>query len=626
MPLCHGLSLGAQLRVHCSFGDQPRRWRLELFLSARRTLGTIVLLCLLAIALSKSAYGAIYYNSASPNAGQVIPGTQGITPGPGIDLSNWNTSGHVLTYASLSNFNLANATFADSFLGSADLGNSDLTGAVFVDSDLRDAKFNGAIIKRADFSSTSTQPYFSILTFAQLQSTASYAAGDLSGISLAGTHLDYWDFRNQNLSNANLSSTTIVGASFGGANLTNANLSRPASFPYVSYYPGTDFSNANLTNADLTNVSFVSSSLANANFTGATIKGANFSTLMGFGPEFTATQLYSTRSYAVHDLSGIALNSDEEQYDLSGWNFAHQNLTNAGFKGSKLTNADFTGAIVNGADFSWWGFDGTLSAGQLYSTASYASHNLSGIKLAYKNLDDWNFANQNLTNAKFNTTILGGTNFKGAILNGADFTSLLQYPTLQVNADYTDADLRGAAGWVPIASTITHNTIRPNGSIQGLALLTGEKLVVRNNPLAVTVTTSATFDPASTLGFMLDQNWTSPVGFATGLTPMLSGALDLEIASGTDPSTLVGTTFQLFNWNGPLPSGDQFSSFTTAPGLTWDLTNLYSTGTVTLTSVPEPSTALMVAIGLSVSAMLARRRKCGFFRPSRWGARRVTPT
>jgi uncharacterized protein YjbI with pentapeptide repeats len=522
------------------------------------------------------------------------------------------------TLASLSNFNLANATFADSYLESADLGNSDLTGAVFVDADLRDANFNGAIIKRADFSSTSIQPYFSILTFVQLQSTASYAADDLSGISLAGTQLDYWDFRNQNLSNANLSSTTLVGANFRGANLSNANLSRPAGFPHLSYYPGTDFSIANLSNADLTNVSFVSSSLANANFTGATIKGANFSTLMGFAPQFTAAQLYSTRSYAVHDLSGIALNSDEEQYDLSGWNFAHQNLTNAGFKGSKLTNADFTGAIVNSADFSWWGFDGTLSAGQLYSTASYASHNLSGIRLAYKNLDDWNFANQNLTNAKFNSTILGGTNFKGAILNGADFNSFLpSAPTFQGSADYTDADLRGAAGWVPVASTITHNTIRPDGSIQGLALLTGEQLIVRNNPRAVTVTASATFDSASTLSCMLDQNWTSPIGFAPGLMPRLGGALDLEIVSGTDPSTLVGTTFQLFNWNGLLPSGDQFSSYTTAPGLTWDLTNLSSTGTVTLTGVPEPSTALMVAIGLGVSAMLARRRKCGFFRPSR---------
>jgi hypothetical protein len=38
------------------------------------------------------AIGQIY----NDQTGQVIPGTQGITPGPGVDLSEWNTPGHVL--------------------------------------------------------------------------------------------------------------------------------------------------------------------------------------------------------------------------------------------------------------------------------------------------------------------------------------------------------------------------------------------------------------------------------------------------------------------------------------------------------------------------------------------------
>jgi uncharacterized protein YjbI with pentapeptide repeats len=412
----------------------------------------------------------------------------------------------------------------------------------------------------------------------------------------------------------NLTSTVLQGTSFAGANLTGANLSRPLNFPYGSRTSFNDFTNANLTNANLTNVSIVSSRIGNAVFTGATIKGANFSTLMGSPPQFTANQLYSTASYANHDLSGIQLNSDELQYDLSGWNFAHQNLTNAGFYGSNLTNADFTGAIVNGADFSWGGFNGTLTAAQLYSTASYAQHDLSAILLEGEFLSDWNFGDQDLTNAKFNFAYLNGANFRGATLVGAGFGPSLRsrafQPTFINNADFTDTDLRSSSGWTPNASTITHNTIRPDGSIQGLALLAGETLIVRNNPLAVTVTTGATFDPASTLQFVLDQNWTSTVGFGNGLTPTLGGALDLEIASGTDSSTLIGTTFQVFNWSGPLPPGDRFSSFETTPGLSWDLTNLYSTGTVTLTGVPEPSSALLVAIGLSAGAMLARRRIC----------------
>ncbi|HEV3417205.1 MAG TPA: PEP-CTERM sorting domain-containing protein, partial [Pirellulales bacterium] len=186
----------------------------------------------------------------------------------------------------------------------------------------------------------------------------------------------------------------------------------------------------------------------------------------------------------------------------------------------------------------------------------------------------------------------------------------LGFSTL-TNANFSGADLRGATGWSPDVTAITHNAILPDGSIQGLALLAGEKLLVRNNPISITVATSATLDNAATLEFLLDANWTSPVGFSAGLNPSLGGTLDLEIASGVDPSTLVGDSFQLFNWNGPLPAGDQFSMITTEPGLNWDLSNLYSAGTVTLIAVPEPSALLLASFGLAAVAAFASRRALG---------------
>ena len=84
----------------------------------------------------KSSLGQIYYNSASPLSGQVIPGTQGITPGPGIDLSGWNTPGHQLEFASLSYQGLSNASFENSDLTSASLYFSDLTNADFRNANL----------------------------------------------------------------------------------------------------------------------------------------------------------------------------------------------------------------------------------------------------------------------------------------------------------------------------------------------------------------------------------------------------------------------------------------------------------------------------------------------------------
>ena len=44
--------------------------------------------------------------------GTVIPGTSGITPGVGIDLSGWNTPGHVLDFASLSSVNMSLGNFS----------------------------------------------------------------------------------------------------------------------------------------------------------------------------------------------------------------------------------------------------------------------------------------------------------------------------------------------------------------------------------------------------------------------------------------------------------------------------------------------------------------------------------
>jgi uncharacterized protein YjbI with pentapeptide repeats len=385
---------------------------------------------------------------------------------------------------------------------------------------------------------------------------------------------------------------------------------------------GSTVTNANLTNANLTNANFTNASLTNATFTGAIVKGVNVSGTTGF----TASQLYSTASYASGDLSGIAFS----RMDLTGGNFAgfslinssfgnlytgavstltnvnftNANLTNASLSGANLYNAVFTGAIIKGADFNaTMGF----TASQLYSTASYASGDLTGIGLEHVGLNGWNFANQNLTNANFYGSALTNANFTNANLTDAVFHwNLLAYHS---NINFTGADLRGAIGWSPDSTTITHNTIRPDGSIQGLALLAGEKLVIRNNPLPITVTTSATMDPAATLQFLLEDKWTSPIGFNAGLTPTLGGTLDLELADAIDPKGLLGETFQLFSWNGSLPPGDQFAVITTEPGLTFDLSNLYSTGTVSLIAVPEPSPLLLAGLAsLATFGLLVKRK------------------
>ena len=127
------------------------------------------------VARASPAWADILYDPFSTSYGQVIPGTQGITPGPGVDLSGWNTPGHELEFAILEFIDLTNASFA----------NSDLTNASFDSSTLTNANFSSAIVKGANFSSTT----FTGFTASQLYSTASYASGNLTGIGLEGNDL-----------------------------------------------------------------------------------------------------------------------------------------------------------------------------------------------------------------------------------------------------------------------------------------------------------------------------------------------------------------------------------------------------------------------------------------------------
>jgi hypothetical protein len=208
-----------------------------------------------------------------------------------------------------------------------------------------------------------------------------------------------------------------------------------------------------------------------------------------------------------------------------------------------------------------------------------------------------NFANFNLTSA----------NLSRASLLNANFT----------NANLTGADLRGASSWSPVANTITHNTIRPDGSMQGLDLLAGETLIIRSNAKAITVRTSATFDSASLLQFVLDDAWTSPIGFAPGLNPALNGTLDLEFAADISPGAQIGHYFQLFNWAGVEPTG----SFDIVSPYQWGVSDLYTSGSVILEAVPEPPSLTWVAVWLL--DLMTRRRRASHKRPGKVPNRRA---
>jgi hypothetical protein len=87
-----------------------------------------------------------------------------------------------------------------------------------------------------------------------------------------------------------------------------------------------------------------------------------------------------------------------------------------------------------------------------------------------------------------------------------------------------------------------------------------------------------------TLQMVLDGNsWGSTISFDSGIPVSLGGTLDVTLASGVAPASLLAKPVQLFNWTGVTPAGTftwQDDQATT--GYTWDASQLYSTGVVTL--------------------------------------------
>jgi uncharacterized protein YjbI with pentapeptide repeats len=444
---------------------------------------------------------------------------------------------HDLVGVNLAGQNLTNAALQFANLDNADFSQANLTGAT-VWAGLSGANFAGATVRGASLSGISVN---------QLSSTGSYQEHDLSGITiyadLAGVNLTA-----QNLTGATFENTKLINANFSHANLTNAVF-------WLATPNGANFSHAILSSA-----TFRYSDLTGANLTGAEVRGASFlrDEPGGIGyvsTGLTAAQLYSTASYQAHDLAGINLQLNE----LAGVDLAGTNLTNAGFSGAVLVNADFSGANLANADFS-------APPAFFY---------------VYTNLTGANLSQTNLTNARFNGRFDGNEWVPAADLTGANLSG----------SDTRGTDFSFTFAWT---APITTNLIHPNGHIAGLDLTAGKSLVVRdydgnpdgippNGPLPIRVEQHLTMDTSGTLRLVFDADpWDSTISFMPGIPVALGGTLELTFAPDVDIATQNGRTIDLFDWTSTTPTG----AFTVSSPYTWNLTNLYTTGEVTLAAAP----------------------------------------
>jgi autotransporter-associated beta strand protein len=425
--------------------------------------------------MGSPVFGDIYQwewiDPAHPDLGKqpsttVCPGGTGVNAVPSANLGSKN-----LTQAYLIDVLLFSANCMSANLTNADLSLSDLTGTDFSSATLTGATFTDAVVAGAKFGSTTSKGF----TQAQLQSTASYQAHNLAGITLSSDNMNGWNFHNQNLCNANLNSATLTSADFSGADVRGANLFITVSKGFtlaqlqstISYQTknltGISLGNNNLSNWDfhqqnLTNAVFRLATLTSADFSGADIRGASFESTTGF----TAAQLQSTASFQSKDLTGVNLMA----VNFAGANFQQQSLAGVTLRSATLTNADFTqanmrgtdlafatlgGANFTGADVAGATFQGAVARGftqgQLQATANYQAKDLGGIKLLDNDLSNWDFHDQDLSSCSFAGATLTNTNFSNADVRYAVFSQATSkgfvLAQLQSTASYQAGDLTG---------------------------------------------------------------------------------------------------------------------------------------------------------------------------------------
>ena len=173
------------------------------------------------------------------------------------------------------------------------------------------------------------------------------------------------------------------------------------------------------------------------------------------------------------------------------------------------------------------------------------------------------------------------------------------------STDFSRADLRSTTevlesleGWLtsPLdflfpadATTITRNMIWPDGEIRSLNLRDGEALTIRNDEMPIRVSDRFEMADTSIFEIKLDAaEWGSTITVGEDVSTQLGGTLLLQIADAIRFEELVGRNFDLFDWASTPHSDGGFDAIHVPPGTQWDLSQLYTTGEVSLIAVPEP--------------------------------------
>ncbi len=223
-----------------------------------------------------------------------------------------------------------------------------------------------------------------------------------------------------------------------------------------------------------------------------------------------------------------------------------------------------------------------------------------------------NLASSDKAKLGTSTTMAGGTlaSFNGVLLGGgANGTTVDAGKTLSssgastVNGPFTN---NGAV-------TVQTGTLTFNALVNGAGSFGGAGTVVFNggyspgNSPALVSLTNAAFGPFDTLTMELGGTARGSQYDAVAASGALDlgGTLQLQFVNGFTPAA--GQSFDLLDWGTLSGTFAALNLPAPGPGLAWDTTQLYQSGVLTVTPVPEPGTLAMVGLAAAVGGWQLRR-------------------
>ena len=334
------------------------------------------------------------------------------------------------------------ASYQAGNLRGIDLSNNNLSSWNFRGQDLTNASLRSAIVEGADLSdATIVGADLGGLTASGLSqdkfaATASYKSKDLRGVQLGGNDLTSWDFRGQDLTNASLSGANLKDARFAGALIAGVDFEESQFFSQELIYLTASYKNKHLPRLGLAGKNIDGWDFRGHDLSGATLprtmEHTDFSEAdvsgMHFGGRPFVSPSLTDVTFAGAKMKGVYLGGKLTSVDLSGADLTDATiaveLEDVNMTGAVIRRANLTSAVANG-----------LSKELFYSTASYQSEDLRGVRFSDNDLSGWDLVGQDLTDAAFDQveilavfggghgSLLPATNLSNANLTGATLSN-----------------------------------------------------------------------------------------------------------------------------------------------------------------------------------------------------------